>query len=194
MESIQEYINNHVLADQPFSKIDTMPFPTYKKRFKKNEVITRFGQLEKQAYYLVDGIIESTLNKEGDVRIIDFVFPGQFICSYASYLLQTPSDIQTIALTDCEVEYFYKSDLDNAYKSSLVANQFGRHVIENFFIAKLNRVNTFLTKSASEAYNELICKQPEVLEKIPVNKIARYLGIHPESLSRIRAEALLGAD
>ncbi len=70
----------------------------------------------------------------------------------------------------------------------MVANQFGRHVTEHFFIQKLKRENDFLTKSAKEVYLNLISDRPEVIENIPVNKIAKYLGIDPESLSRIRAK------
>jgi len=43
-----------------------------------------------------------------------------------------------------------------------------------------------LTKSAQERYDELLSKRPDLIRLVPVNKIAKYLGIHPESLSRLR--------
>ena len=186
MSSIKHYIEKHVLKEQP--KLTDLPFPTYRKKVKKNEIITHFGQIERRAYFLIDGIIESSIEKEDDIRIIDFSFPDHFICSYTSFLLQTPSEIQTIALTDCELEYLSKLDLEEAYKKSIVANQFGRYVTEQFFLSKLRKENDFLTKTAKEKYLNLLSRQPEILEKIPIKKIAKYLGIHPESLSRIRAE------
>jgi len=163
-------------------------FPTYRKIIKKNEIITRFGQIERKAYFVIDGIIESSIEKDGELKIIDFVFPNNFICSYTSFLLQTPSEIQTKAITDCEVEYFFKEDLEKAYETSIIANQFGRYVTEQFFISKLKRENDFLTKSAKERYLNLINEYPEIIQQIPINKIAKYLGIHSESLSRIRKE------
>ena len=175
---IQDFIKREIIKDS--KKED-------KKRFKKNEIITKFGQIERKAYFLRTGITESAIEKDGELKIIDFVFPYSFICSYTSFLLQTPSEIQTKAITDCEVEYFLKEDLEKAYQTSILANQFGRYVTEQFFISKLKRENDFLTKSAKEVYLALIAERPEVLEKIPVHKIAKYLGIHPESLSRIRA-------
>jgi len=188
--SIQEYINNEVLKNAIESRTKETPFPTYRKVLKKNEIITPFGQIERKAYFLIDGIMESSIEKDEEIRIIDFVFPNNFICSYTSFLLQTPSEIQTRAITDCEIEYFLKSDLEKAYENSIIANQFGRYVTEQFFISKLKRENDFLTKTAKEVYLNLIQERPEILEKIPIYKIAKYLGIHPESLSRIRAEII----
>lgn len=187
--NIQEYINKEVLKNTEAASTVAL-FPTYRKTIKKNEILTHFGEIEHKAYFLISGITESAIEKDGELKIIDFVFPNHFICSYTSFLLQTPSEIQTKAITGCEVEYFLKADLEKAYKHSIVANQFGRYVTEQFFISKLKRENDFLTKSAKEVYLELIKGRPEVLQKIPVNKIAKYLGIHPESLSRIRAEII----
>ena len=188
--SIQNYIQEKVLKNPSSVPLKPLPFPVYKKKIKKNEIITQFGQIEQRAYYLMDGLIESSIDKDGDARIIDFVFPGQFICSYTSFLKETPSEIQTIALTDGEVEYFTKRDLEEAYEHSILANQFGRYVTEQFFLTKLKRENSFLTKNAKQTYEELLLKKPEILKRIPINKIAKYLGIHPESLSRIRAEVM----
>ncbi|WP_166964549.1 Crp/Fnr family transcriptional regulator [Yeosuana marina] len=186
---IKQFINKNIIK-QPSDKIDTCPFPTYRKKFKKHDIITRYGQIEHSAYFLLDGILESSIERDGEIKIIDFIFPNYFICSYTSFLLATPSEIQTMALTDCEVEFFYKWDLEEAYKTSMVANQFGRYVTEQFFITKVKRENDFLTKSAEEVYLQLLNERPEIIEKIPVNKVAKYLGIHPESLSRIRSKLI----
>ena len=186
--SIAQYINEKITGTG--SKIDSLPFPTYRKVFSKNEIIGQFGETERRAYFLVDGIIESSIMKGGELRIIDFVFPNNFICSYTSFLSGEPSEIQTKAISDCEVEYFHKEDLETAYQTSIVANQFGRHVTERFLLSKLKRENDFLTKSAKERYTDLLEKWPDIIENIPVHKIAKYLGIHPESLSRIRTEVI----
>ncbi len=49
-------------------------------------------------------ITESSIEKDGDIKIVDFAFTDNFICSYASFLRQEPSDIQIKAITDCEIE------------------------------------------------------------------------------------------
>jgi hypothetical protein len=79
-------------------------------------------------------------------------------------------------------------DMTKAYEHSLLANQLGRIVTEQYYIRKTNREKDFLTKTATERYEELITNRPELIHDIPVNMIAKYLGIKPESLSRIRKE------
>lgn len=184
---IHDYINRNVLKNA-FEINNTLPFPTFQKKIKKNEIITPFGGIEEKAHFLVEGIIESSIESKDEIKIIDFVFPNNFICSYTSFLLNSPSNIQTKALTDCKVEYILKSDLEKAYLNSIVANKFGKHVAEQFLIKKIIRENEFLTQTAEERYLSLINKNPEIIKKIPVNKVAKYLGIHPESLSRIRSK------
>lgn len=92
------------------------------------------------------------------------------------------------ALTDCDVEIIQYKDIQKAYQTSLLANKLGRMVTEQYYIQKTKREKDFLSKSATERYNELLARRPELVQLIPVNMIAKYLGIKPESLSRIRKE------
>jgi hypothetical protein len=71
-----------------------------------------------------------------------------------------------------------------------LANQLGRVVTEDLFIKKSNREKDFLTKSAEERYIELLSKRVDIIKMVSVNKIAKYLGIHPDSLSRIRKKII----
>jgi hypothetical protein len=71
-------------------------------------------------------------------------------------------------------------------QASLISNQLSLHVAQQLFLSRARREKDFLTLSAEERYRTLFEKDPDVLKHIPVNKIAKYLGIQPESLSRIR--------
>ena len=115
-----------------------------------------------------------------------FFFANEMVCGFTSFLTQFPADVQIIALMDCEMEIINREDLMKAYEFSLDANKFGRILTEQAYIIKSNREKNFLTKTAEERYSEMFIKNPDYIFNIPVNKIAKYLGIHPESLSRIR--------
>lgn len=179
-------LKNYLIKNLNFSEDTELPFKIYTIEFKKNQIITDFGDIERRGYFINSGIIENSIVKDGILKIIDFVFPGNFICSYTSYLLQVPSEIQTISLTDSKLEYFFREELEIALSNSIIANKIERHVSEILFLAKINRENEFLLLSAEERYKKLIKERPEIIREIPINKIAKYLGIHPESLSRIR--------
>jgi CRP-like cAMP-binding protein len=142
--------------------------------------------VEKKLYFINEGFVQITMLHEGEEKIIDFFFPDTFVCAFSSFLKQEPSDSRLTALVDCTMEVIQHNDLQEAYKSSLVANQLGRLLTEQIYMVKAKREKDFLTKSAQERYLELIAQRPDILKLIPVNKIAKYLGVHPESLSRIR--------
>lgn len=167
-----------------------LPFPIYHETYARNFVLTRYGQIENKGYFLKKGIIQCSVQKDGEERIIDFVFPGNFVTAYNSFVLDSPSDIEVSVLSDCEVGYFLKADVKKRYEDSLIANQLGRYIKEKILVEKLTREKKFLTNSAEENYRELLKNRPEIIEHIPVHKIAKYLGIHAESLSRIRARVI----
>lgn len=119
-------------------------------------------------------------------KVIDFFFENEMFTSLTSFLTRQPSDVQMKALTDCETEKILHEDLMTAYSNSFDANKLGRILVEQAYIKKANREKDFLSKTAEEKYAEMLRTQPKYISHIPVNKIARYLGVHPESLSRIR--------
>jgi len=165
---------------------DDLPYPVRKVHFKKSSIITDYGQIEGAVYFLNSGIVEMTVKSYVSEKMIDFFFEKEMFASLTSFLTQRPSDVQMIALTDCEAEMIVYEDLMNAYDNSLEANRLGRIVIEQAYLTKAQRERDFLSKTAEERYAEMFRTHAQYISNIPVSKIAKYLGIHPESLSRIR--------
>uniref|UniRef100_UPI004048401D Crp/Fnr family transcriptional regulator n=1 Tax=Roseivirga sp. TaxID=1964215 RepID=UPI004048401D len=156
------------------------------KQLRKGEILTNYGEVEKRIYFIKKGIIELTILAGSEEKIIDFFFPNSFVCSYTSFINQQKSDVQVRTIVDCEVEYLNRFEVQAAYDQSMTMNKIGRLLTEQMYIMKSDREKDFLTKSAETRYLELIEKKGELVKLVPVNRIARYLGIHPESLSRIR--------
>jgi CRP-like cAMP-binding protein len=167
---------------------DQSQFPIVLKNqtFKKRSVITDYGQIERKLYFINSGVVELTMLHDGEEKIIDFFFQDCFVCAYTSFLKQEASDIRITALSECHTEVMQYADVQEAYKTSLLFNKIGRILTEQIYIIKTKREKDFLTKSGQERYMELIAKRPDMLKTIPINKIAKYLGLRPESLSRIR--------
>lgn len=169
---------------------DSLPYPVRKVYLKKNEIITKYGQVEDTVYFLNSGVVEMTIKSYMIEKAIDFFFDNDMFTSLTSLLTKLPSDVQIKALTECEAEVILLKDLEIAYHSSLSANIFGRIIIEQAYIKKARREKDFLTKTAEERYSEMLQTHKQYISKIPVNKIAKYLGVHPESLSRIRKKII----
>lgn len=182
--TIQNFIATNVVSDINGEK--EFPIETWSRAIHKGTVLTDYGQVEKRGYFLQEGIVLCEIQRDGVERLVDVVFPGHFFCAYNSFISDRPSDIKVYALTDCKVEYLNKQDLKIAYEHSLVANAFGRYLKEKVLLKKMAREKDFLTKTKEEVYMELLEESPEIIRQVPIHKIAQYLGIHPESLSRIR--------
>ena len=165
---------------------EDIPFPVKKVYFKKGAIITKYGQTENTVYFINEGIVEMTIKSYMTEKVIDFFFENEMVSAFTSFLNQLPTDVQIRALMDCEIEMISREDLMKAYEISLGANKFGRILTEHGYIRKSNREKDLLTKTAEERYEEMFQSKAEYINNIPVNKIAKYLGIHPESLSRIR--------
>ncbi|HNB80949.1 MAG TPA: Crp/Fnr family transcriptional regulator [Chitinophagaceae bacterium] len=184
--SIRQYITDYV--DPRFKKEEDLPFPTFIQSLAKHTIITEVGTVERFGYYLKEGIVKISMLRDGEERILEFFFPGSFFCSYTSFLSQQPSEVWVEALTDCVVEVLRYDDMQKAYSHSIIANKMGRIITEYYYIRKTEREKSFLTDSAPERYKKLMEYRPELVQQIPVKMIAQYLGIQPESLSRIRKE------
>ena len=182
--TIQDFIIENIVPNHK-DEID-LPFQTWKKTINKGTVLTSYGQTEKWGYFLSEGVILCEIEKDGSEKLIDIVFPNNFFCAYNSFISDEPSDIKVFALTDCTIEYLSKKELKKAYQHSLVANAFGRYLKERVLLRKIQKEKSFLTKTKEEIYLEILNKNPEIIQQVPINKIAQYLGIHAESLSRIR--------
>ncbi len=163
-----------------------LPFDTITVQFPKKTVITKEGAIEQYVYFLRSGIAEVGMVYEGQRRIIEFFTAGQFFSAYTSFLTRKGSDVYVEAITDCVAEAVSYKDLSQAYKTSLSANQLGRYLNESVYLQRIKKEKDILVKTAEVRYHEMMNNRPELIQQLPVAKIAQYLGIHPESLSRIR--------
>lgn len=188
MEFIHLY--RHIVQDQA-ATLEALPFAVRKVGIKKGTVVTAYGAVEKRVYFIRSGIMELTIEDLTSEKVLDFFFENEVVTCLTSFLLQTPSDVQMTALTDCEVECFDHDAVCSKYPTSLEVNKLGRVLVEQAYLRKARREKELLSKTAEELYMQLLDRHTEYVKQIPVNKLAKYLGIHPESLSRIRKRMVL---
>ncbi|MCB0489483.1 MAG: hypothetical protein R2820_00810 [Cyclobacteriaceae bacterium] len=163
-----------------------LPFTIFNTEIAKGTIITDYGAVENRVYFINTGIIELAIKNDTSEKILDFFFPNEPVTCLTSFLLQIPSDTKMTALTDCEVEYFEHHEIYSNYPSSIEVNKLGRILVEHAYMRKAKREKEFLSKTAEELYLQLIEEHSQYIQQLPVNKLAKYLGIQPESLSRIR--------
>jgi CRP-like cAMP-binding protein len=163
---------------------------TETKTFSKGEIITHQGEVENYIYLIKKGAVLIGTFQEQKEAILDFWFEGDYFSSYMSFLTRKPSQVYIETLASSIVERIDYGQMQSLYGKFAMANTLGRLIAESLYVHKTQRELDLLTKSAEQRYRDLLEKGKTIIEQVPVNKIARYLGIHPESLSRIRANVI----
>jgi hypothetical protein len=122
----------------------------------------------------------------GEEKILNFFFPNQLFSSVSSLITQAPTKFTFTCLTNCSIEVISKDVIDACMEDSIPANKFMRHFLEEAYMLRIKREADILSLSAAERYQKILEEQPELIRLFSVGKIAKYLGIHPNSLSRLR--------
>ncbi len=182
LNSIASFVTLDKPTEEAFTNILTI------KRFKKKEFLLQEGKVCDQISFINSGGMRLFYNVEGIENTVQFFFADSWYTDYASFLMGQPSIENLQALEDSEVVQFKKKDLYNLYNHYPLIDRVGRVMAENAFLS-LSQLNKMLTnEEPQERYLNLLKQRPELVEKIPQHYIASYLGIKPESLSRIRKE------
>jgi len=137
--------------------------------------------------FVENGILRSYKEKDGEEYIGDFYTPGSFVTSYRSFILQQPSIGSIQALESSKVLIITKKSYDLLLSESPLWYKLGKYIVDTLFIKKCSKETSLLMDSAKERYNLLLKTYPQIEQHVSQYHIASYLGIKPESLSRIKS-------
>ena len=158
------------------------------KDFKKGEFLIRQGQVENFIYFLNKGATRNYFVKDDKEFTVDFQFQGDFVTAYYSLITREPSAIAIELLEDAEVAAIPLKFLKEFYAKHHNGERVGRLIAEYQYVKRLRREMDLLSRTAEERYMELMERNPALIQQISVKHLSSYLGIHPESLSRIRKQ------
>lgn len=184
LTELRKAVNQIVeLSEEDWQKFEQLIEPDFTA---KNDFLIKEGQTEQYIHFICQGMVRVYLTQDGKEICLDFVFDTMFVSAYSSFLLQQPSRINIQALVDTQTLKFSHTKLYQFYESSHKAERVGRMIAEQAYIRKNTREISFLTSTAKERYLDLLEQNPTFAQKIPIKYLASFLGIEPESLSRIR--------
>ena len=156
------------------------------KKYSKKEFILKEGQICDKIFFINSGSARDFFNIDGAEKTVQFFFGDSWFTDYNSFLTGEPTLENLQAIEPCEVVHFKKSDLYKLYVTNPVFERVGRVMAENAFIRLMNLTTMRTNQDPEERYLNLLKQRPEVVERIPQHYIASYLGLQPQSLSRIR--------
>lgn len=157
----------------------------------KNSIIEKEGKAPKYLYFIVSGYMRNWhLDDMGNEITADMNFAPRFFTSYNHFVARSISNENIECITDCELLRIKRDDVDILFANSPVVIQHNLMVMQKAFEDERNRAIDLATLTAEERYYKFIKEQPEVINNVPLQYIASYLGMKPESLSRIRKRFL----
>ncbi|MDQ0595037.1 CRP-like cAMP-binding protein [Chryseobacterium ginsenosidimutans] len=155
--------------------------------FPKNRIIEEEGKVPQYLYYIVSGYLRLFhYNENGDEVTTHINCPPGFFTSYSHFVNETKSGENVECITECELLRITKTDLDSLTSKSESMKDFSMGVFQRSIAYNENRSFELATLSAEQRYRRLIENYPGILHNVPITYIASFLGMKPESLSRIR--------
>lgn len=142
--------------------------------------------------FIISGLVHAYYIAQGVQVTQEFYFENTYATSYVSFLTGQPSMRYLQALDDTHLLVLSREDLYRFYSGSQDAERMGRLIAEAAFMRFDHRTQQFLLKPPEQRYRDLLKDRPNVMQRVPQKHVASYLGIQPESLSRIRKRIAKG--
>ena len=153
---------------------------------KKGDFFLNEGDLNNKLGFIVEGLVRYFVHKNDEESTLEFSKEGEFIAEYQSFLNQTKS-IQAIqAIEDTTLLVTNFDGLQTIYNKTKNGNLIGRIVIEYRFSHLMRQLLSIYMHNPEERYLHFLKSFPDLVQRIPQYYIASYVGVKPESLSRIR--------
>lgn len=157
----------------------------------KNTIIEKAGKVPEYLYFIVSGYLRIFhLNEKGEEITTHINCPPGFITSYFNYINQVPSDENLESITDCQLLRITKTNLEALIDKSTAFKDFSISVFQESISYNENRSRELATLTAEQRYLKLIKEYPGIIQNVPLQYIASFLGMNSKSLSRIRKQVI----
>lgn len=159
------------------------------KRLRKKQYLLQEGDVWKYNAFITKGCLRTyAVDERGNEHIIAFAVENWWTGDRESLLLGEPSKFNIDAIEESEVILITKSNFAILCKAIPAFNDMVNAILQRSFIASQNRIHASISYSAEEKYLNFLNIYPGLALRIPQNMIASYLGITPETLSRVRSQ------
>lgn len=162
--------------------IDEIPVQS----FPKGHLLLQEGEVMNYLYFVVKGCIRKYYNIAGIEKTTSFYEEQRLVYSWNSFINRTPSNHNLECIEDCRLAVVNRKVDGEAYIKYPIFDAIGRRNGRLEAIHHEEIIAELLTKNSTQRYTNFLERHPTLAQRIPQYQLATYLGIRPESLSRIR--------
>jgi len=152
----------------------------------KGTFFLRAGEVNKNVGFLQKGLVRYFVYKDGEEATFEFTKEGEFIADYQSFNNKTISNQNIQAIEDCEMLIIDYDNVQSFFNTTKNGNLIGRHIIEHRFDIMVNQLLAIYMQNQEERYKKFVEHYSDLTQRIPQYLIASYVGVKPQSISRIR--------
>jgi CRP-like cAMP-binding protein len=159
------------------------------KKLRRRQYLLQHDNVCRHTAFIVSGLLRSyTIDDAGEERIIQFAPEGWWLTDLYSYKTGRPAFINIDALEDSELLLLSRADEEALLQQIPKLEHFFRLLLENGLIAMEQRLIYSLGKPAEDKYLNFVDIYPDLAQRVPLHMVASYLGVTPETLSRVRKQ------
>jgi CRP-like cAMP-binding protein len=186
-EVFRQYIAGRItLTAEEWQMIDAV---CIEKKLRKNQYLLQEGDVWKWNAFICEGCLRRyTIDTSGIEHIAQFTPENWWTGDRQSLVNGTPSKYNIDAIEDAVVTLLSKYEFDGLCSKIPAFNEMINQILHRSLIATQERVNVAISLGATEKYLNFIESYPQLANRIPRHMLASYLGITPESLSRIKKQ------
>lgn len=187
MENLKLFTSHFAnLSENELEALEALFQPVH---IKKMDHVLVSGAYVKDLFFLNKGIFRVYHLKDGEEFTTKFLFSPCIYAELFSIRKLTPTFFNIQALTDCEC---YKSnfrEIEKLMETSVNIRKLFLKLYEHIYISGVKRQTSLILDSQTKRYNNLISEFPRIIDEIPLQYIASFIGAKPETLSRIRKKS-----
>jgi CRP-like cAMP-binding protein len=163
------------------------------KKLRKKQYLLQAGDVCKYIAFVEKGLLKLySIDDKGHEHITQFAFEGWWISDLFSFLTGQPSEYHIDAMEDSELLLLSKQAEEEMLEKIPKLERYFRILLQNNLVATQKRLASTLSQTAEERYDEMLQACPSSLpHRIPQHMLASFLGVTPETLSRIRKQKTL---
>ena len=159
----------------------------YSRYFVRNERLAKQGFRDHHSGLVVQGAFRYVhVSAGGEEHVVGYAFAGEFVGDYISMRNDLPAQVTIDAMCDGEALLVPGERLETFYGTDSSHERLGRILAEHMLAEVYERLLDRYAASPQERYEALLERCPELLQLVPLRELASYLGVRPETLSRIR--------
>jgi CRP-like cAMP-binding protein len=153
---------------------------------RKGEVLLQPGQSGSETYFVVKGCVREYYFVDGEERTSNFYTEGQWVLSPTGLLQAMPSAHYWVCAEDTTLVVGNEQKGQELFLRFPRFESISRKVMEQVIALQQERMASHIVDSPEQRYRKLLASRPDIVQRVPQYQIASYVGVKPESLSRIR--------